>query len=245
MIASARSPLTYDPTVLERVLARVRALPGAVVVFDLDSTLLDNRPRQARILREFGAARGIPALAARADRALGRLEHPARHGQRRPARRRGRALGRGRQAVLARALLHLRVLPRRRRHRRRARLPRRRRRRRRLHRLLHRPSRADARRQRRELRAPRLPRAGRARAAPHEAGVRALRRRLEDRGLRAPDAARRRRRRLRQRADPRQRLPRRLPRGHGRAPRHRRLGPPRDARRRHRQHQGLPPPRRA
>ncbi len=64
MIASARNPLTYDPTVLERVLARVRALPGAVVVFDLDSTLLDNKPRQARILREFGAAHGIPQLAA-------------------------------------------------------------------------------------------------------------------------------------------------------------------------------------
>lgn len=64
MIASARNPLVYDPTVLERVLARVRALPGAVVVFDLDSTLLDNKPRQARILREFGVAHGIAALAA-------------------------------------------------------------------------------------------------------------------------------------------------------------------------------------
>ena len=64
MIASARNPLVYDPTVLERVLARVRAEPGSVVVFDLDSTVLDNKPRQARILREFGAAHGIPALAA-------------------------------------------------------------------------------------------------------------------------------------------------------------------------------------
>ena len=64
MVASARNPLTYDPTVLERVLARVRAMPGAVVVFDLDSTLLDNKPRQARILREFGTAHGIAALAA-------------------------------------------------------------------------------------------------------------------------------------------------------------------------------------
>jgi hypothetical protein len=63
MIASARNPLVYDPTVLERVLARVRAEPGSVVVFDLDSTVLDNKPRQARILREFGAARGIPELA--------------------------------------------------------------------------------------------------------------------------------------------------------------------------------------
>ncbi|MDB4967926.1 MAG: hypothetical protein JWN44_3615 [Myxococcales bacterium] len=63
MIAALRSSLTVDPTVLRRVLARVAALPGAVAVFDLDSTLLDNRPRQARILREFGAAHGIPALA--------------------------------------------------------------------------------------------------------------------------------------------------------------------------------------
>jgi hypothetical protein len=62
MIAAARSSLTIDPTVLERVLARARALPGAVVVFDLDSTLLDNRPRQARILREFGVAHGIAPL---------------------------------------------------------------------------------------------------------------------------------------------------------------------------------------
>jgi FMN phosphatase YigB (HAD superfamily) len=64
MIASARSTLTYDATVLERVLARARALPGALVVFDLDSTLLDNKPRQTRILREFGVAHGIPQLAA-------------------------------------------------------------------------------------------------------------------------------------------------------------------------------------
>ena len=57
-----------DHTVLDRVLERVRALPGSVVVFDLDSTVLDNRPRQARILREFGAAHGIAALAAAAPR---------------------------------------------------------------------------------------------------------------------------------------------------------------------------------
>jgi beta-phosphoglucomutase-like phosphatase (HAD superfamily) len=54
-----------DPAVLERTLARARSLGGrAVVVFDLDSTLLDNRPRQAVILAEFGRARGIPELAA-------------------------------------------------------------------------------------------------------------------------------------------------------------------------------------
>ena len=67
MLAGPRSR-SLDPSVLGRVLARVQALPGAVVVFDLDSTILDNRPRQARILREFGVARGIPALAqARAE----------------------------------------------------------------------------------------------------------------------------------------------------------------------------------
>jgi phosphoglycolate phosphatase-like HAD superfamily hydrolase len=35
-----------------------------VLAFDLDSTLFDNRPRQARILREFGAARGLTPLGA-------------------------------------------------------------------------------------------------------------------------------------------------------------------------------------
>jgi hypothetical protein len=54
-----------DPQVLARVVASARAAgAGGVVVFDLDSTLLDNRPRQARILREFGAARGVPSLSA-------------------------------------------------------------------------------------------------------------------------------------------------------------------------------------
>lgn len=49
--------------ILTRALARARAAaPGAVAVFDLDSTVLDNRPRQARILREYGEAAGLPAL---------------------------------------------------------------------------------------------------------------------------------------------------------------------------------------
>jgi len=49
---------------LEAIVERARAGgPLAVVAFDLDSTVFDNRPRQARILREFGAARGIPLLA--------------------------------------------------------------------------------------------------------------------------------------------------------------------------------------
>lgn len=61
MLVGPRSrPL--DPSVLDRVLARVKAAPAGLVVFDLDSTILDNRPRQARILRELGAARGIEAL---------------------------------------------------------------------------------------------------------------------------------------------------------------------------------------
>jgi hypothetical protein len=53
-----------DVGVLSRVLAQAEAAGRAgVVVFDLDSTLLDNRPRQARILREFGAAEGLAPLA--------------------------------------------------------------------------------------------------------------------------------------------------------------------------------------
>jgi len=46
--------------VLERVAARVA--PGRVVVLDLDSTLLDNRPRQVAILRAWAAREGIVEL---------------------------------------------------------------------------------------------------------------------------------------------------------------------------------------
>ena len=53
---------SLDPSILQRVLTRVRSMPDPLVVFDLDSTLLDNKPRQARILRELGRARGIPEL---------------------------------------------------------------------------------------------------------------------------------------------------------------------------------------
>jgi hypothetical protein len=49
--------------VLTRVLGRLEAAPG-VVIFDLDSTLLDNRPRQAQILRDFGSLRRQPGFAA-------------------------------------------------------------------------------------------------------------------------------------------------------------------------------------
>lgn len=52
-----------QPAILLAALARVReAGPNAVAVFDLDSTLLDNRPRQAAILRAYGRAAGLPAL---------------------------------------------------------------------------------------------------------------------------------------------------------------------------------------
>jgi hypothetical protein len=44
-----------QPLVLRESLRRMSAARG-VVVFDLDSTLLDNRPRQARIVRELGLA---------------------------------------------------------------------------------------------------------------------------------------------------------------------------------------------
>jgi hypothetical protein len=58
-----------DPAVLDRVVAAAQTAGGdGVVVFDLDSTLLDNKPRQARILREYGEHNGIASLAsARAE----------------------------------------------------------------------------------------------------------------------------------------------------------------------------------
>lgn len=59
-----------DPQAPRRVLERLRrwesSATGArpLVIFDLDSTLLDNRPRQARIIREFGAEVGHDRLMA-------------------------------------------------------------------------------------------------------------------------------------------------------------------------------------
>ncbi len=47
-------------SILDQVLSE--AGPGGVVVFDLDSTLLDNRPRQALILQLFGAQHGLRSL---------------------------------------------------------------------------------------------------------------------------------------------------------------------------------------
>ncbi|MEM9458630.1 MAG: HAD family acid phosphatase [Myxococcota bacterium] len=48
---------------LQQVVDRVRARPE-LVVFDLDSTLLDNKTRQALIMAEYGRAHGVDALAA-------------------------------------------------------------------------------------------------------------------------------------------------------------------------------------
>jgi hypothetical protein len=49
--------------ILVEALARARAAaPAGVAVLDLDGTLLDNRPRQARIARDYGRAAGLPAL---------------------------------------------------------------------------------------------------------------------------------------------------------------------------------------
>jgi hypothetical protein len=59
-----RARASEQPGILVSALVRVRATPGAVAVFDLDSTLLDNRPRQARILREYGRAADVPQLLA-------------------------------------------------------------------------------------------------------------------------------------------------------------------------------------
>lgn len=51
--------------VLEEILQRAHQVGRAgVLAFDLDSTLFDNRPRQARILREYGAHVGHAGLAA-------------------------------------------------------------------------------------------------------------------------------------------------------------------------------------
>ncbi len=58
-------PPASDRQILRRILETARRLgPSGVAVFDLDSTLIDNRPRQARILQEIGAVFALPALIA-------------------------------------------------------------------------------------------------------------------------------------------------------------------------------------
>jgi beta-phosphoglucomutase-like phosphatase (HAD superfamily) len=49
--------------ILTEALARARAAaPSGVAVLDLDATLLDNRPRQARIAQDYGRMAGMPPL---------------------------------------------------------------------------------------------------------------------------------------------------------------------------------------
>ncbi len=49
--------------ILREALARARAgAPEGLALFDLDSTVLDNRPRQARILQEYGRSASLPVL---------------------------------------------------------------------------------------------------------------------------------------------------------------------------------------
>ncbi len=51
------------PQRLKDILDRAASVgPSAVLAFDLDSTVFDNRPRQARIVREFGAFAQLPQL---------------------------------------------------------------------------------------------------------------------------------------------------------------------------------------
>ena len=51
-------------SLLGEVLTHLRSAgDNAMCVFDLDSTLLNNRPRQALIMRDFGAANGVAELA--------------------------------------------------------------------------------------------------------------------------------------------------------------------------------------
>ena len=58
-----RARVEQQGRILAGALARAAAAPpGAVAVFDLDSTVLDNRPRQARIVQDYGRAADLPAL---------------------------------------------------------------------------------------------------------------------------------------------------------------------------------------
>ena len=48
---------------LEQILSKAqKSGANGLLVFDLDSTVFDNRPRQARIVREFGAVKKLPGL---------------------------------------------------------------------------------------------------------------------------------------------------------------------------------------
>jgi hypothetical protein len=58
----ARAVRAEQKSILERALSVLQKTPDALAAFDLDSTLFDNRPRQALILREFGREHGEDRL---------------------------------------------------------------------------------------------------------------------------------------------------------------------------------------
>jgi beta-phosphoglucomutase-like phosphatase (HAD superfamily) len=62
LVFGARAVPARQPEILEAVLSSI-GREGRLCVFDLDSTLLHNHARQARIVREYGAAHGLAALA--------------------------------------------------------------------------------------------------------------------------------------------------------------------------------------
>jgi hypothetical protein len=57
----ARAVAADQTSILQAALDNIRPEAPAAV-FDLDSTILSNKPRQARIVREFGQARGVRPL---------------------------------------------------------------------------------------------------------------------------------------------------------------------------------------
>lgn len=59
-----RAALHVQSEILKAALDAIRRSRGGLAAFDLDSTLLSNKGRQARILREFGAERGDDRLKA-------------------------------------------------------------------------------------------------------------------------------------------------------------------------------------
>jgi hypothetical protein len=60
---TSRTLPVAEEAILAAALTRAAAAsPAGVVVLDLDSTLLDNRPRQARILQDYGRVAGVAAL---------------------------------------------------------------------------------------------------------------------------------------------------------------------------------------
>jgi phosphoglycolate phosphatase-like HAD superfamily hydrolase len=65
-ILFARDVASLSPSVaLQKTLEAARKWgPEGVLAFDLDSTLFDNRPRQAKIVRDFGKAKGLSRLQA-------------------------------------------------------------------------------------------------------------------------------------------------------------------------------------